>query len=87
MMDQAVKAQIRDSLKQTYFSDVDDLVDISEGDDEGIHVVIVSRKFDGQRMAEKNDLVWGFLVEMPRPEVWRQISLTVCASPEEVKAI
>ena len=41
----------------------DDLVDVSDGTGDNIHVVIISRKFDGRRMKEKNDLIRSVLVE------------------------
>ncbi|MDB5384461.1 MAG: hypothetical protein JWM11_107 [Planctomycetaceae bacterium] len=58
MADQQIKKKIRGVLKDGYFHDIDDLVDISDGPDDSIHVVVVvSRKFDGHRMKEKHDLV------------------------------
>ena len=58
MADSQLKERIRDALKDNYFNDPDDLVDVSDGPDDSVHVVIVSRKFDGRRMKEKNDLIW-----------------------------
>ena len=86
MADAQLKQKIRDALKGAYFKDPDDLVDVSDGPDDSIHVVIVSRKFDGYRMKEKNDLIWGVLVPNLRPEEWGKVSLSVGASPEEIKA-
>ncbi len=45
-----------------------------------------SRKFDGRRMKEKNDLIWSVLVAKLAPEEWGKVSLSVGASPEEIKA-
>jgi len=86
MADAQLKQKIRDALKGAYFKDADDLVDVSDGPDDSIHVVIVSRKFDGRRMKEKNDLIWSVLVQQLRPEEWGKVSLSVGASPEEIKA-
>jgi len=86
MADAQLKQRVRDVLKEAYFKDPDDLVDVSDGPDDSIHVVIVSRKFDGRRMKEKNDLIWSVLVEQLRPEEWGKVSLSVGASPEEIKA-
>jgi stress-induced morphogen len=86
MADSQLKQKIRDALKGGYFGAPDDLVDVSDGSDDSIHVVIVSRKFDGQRMKEKNDLIWSVLVKNLRPDEWGKISLSVGASPEEIKA-
>ena len=86
MADAQLKQKIRDVLRVAYFKDPDDLVDVSDGPDDSIHVVIVSRKFDGRRMKEKNDLIWSVLVKNLRPEEWGKVSLSVGASPEEIKA-
>jgi len=86
MADTQLKKKIHDALKGAYFSDPEDLVDVSDGPEDSIHLVIVSRKFDGHRLKEKNDLIWSVLVEKLRPEEWGKISLSVGASPEEIKA-
>lgn len=86
MADDQSKQRIRDALRGAYFKDSDDLVDVSDGPDDSIHVVIVSRKFDGRRMKEKNDLIWSILVQNLRPEEWGKISLSVGTSPDEIKA-
>lgn len=86
MADPQLKQKVHDSLKRAYFTDPNDLVDVSDGPDDSIHVVIVSRKFDRQRMKEKNDLIWSVLVQHLRPEEWGKISLSVGTSPEEIKA-
>ena len=86
MADEHLKQKVRDALKHAYFKDPDDLVDVSDGPDDSIHVVIVSRKFDGRRMKEKNDLIWSVLVAQLRPEEWGKVSLSIGTSPEEIKA-
>lgn len=65
MADIQIKEKIRGVLKHAYFQDPDDLVDVSDGPDDSVHVVIVSRKFDGRRMKEKNDLMVGLVTESP----------------------
>src|SRR5205814_2301728 len=84
--DNQLKQKIHDVLKEAYFKDPDDLVDVSDGSDDSIHIVIVSRKFDGHRMKEKNDLIWSLLVKNLHPDEWGKVSLSVGASPEEIKA-
>jgi stress-induced morphogen len=74
MSDNLLKQKIRDVLKNDYFRDIDDLVDVSDGPDDSIHLVIVSRKFDGRRMKEKNDLIWSVLVQKLPPEEWGKVS-------------
>jgi len=86
MTDVQIKQKVRDVLKSAYFKDPDDLVDVSDGPDDSVHVVIVSRKFDGCRMKEKNDLIWSILVQNLRPEDWGKVSLSIGTSPEEIKA-
>jgi len=87
MADVQLKQKIHDSLKDAYFNAPDDMVDVSDGPADNIHVVVVSRKFDGSRMKEKDDLIWSVLVKKLRKKEWGKISLLVGASPEEVKAI
>ena len=86
MADTQLKQKIHDELKKAYFKGVDDLVDVSDGPDDSVHVVIVSRKLDGKRMKEKNDLIWSIFVNNLQPEEWGKISLSIGASPEEIKA-
>lgn len=91
MADAALKQKIRDALKSGYFSDENDLVDVSDGSDgaagENVHVVVVSRKFDDQRSAEKEDRIWSILTQKLQPEEWQKITLSIGVSPEELKAI
>jgi len=86
LADSKLKQKIRDVLRGAYFKDPDDLVDVSDGPDDSIHVVIVSRKFDGRRMKEKNDLIWSVLSQHLPPDEWGKVSLSVGTSPEEIKA-
>jgi len=86
MADEQLKQKVRDVLKGGYFRDADDLVDISDGPDDSIHVVIVSRKFDGHRMKEKHDLIWSELSQKLAPTEWSRVSLSIGVSPEEIKA-
>ena len=86
MAETRLKEKVHEVLKAAYFNAPEDLVDVSDGPDDSIHVVIVSRKFDGRRMKEKNDLIWSVLVQHLRPEEWGKVSLSVGTSPEEIKA-
>ncbi len=87
MADEQIKQRIHDVLRDGYFSDPDDSVDVSDGpDDDSIHVVVVSRKFDGRRMKEKHDLIWSELSQRLPPDVWGKVSLSIGVSPEELKA-
>ena len=86
MSDDDIKRRIHDVLKGGYFKDSDDLVDVSDGPEDSIHIVIVSRKFDGHRMKEKHDLIWSDLLRKLSQEDWGRISLSIGVSPEEIKA-
>ena len=86
MASDVLKQKIHDVLTRGYFNGTGDLVDVSDGEDDNIHVVIVSRKLDDFRAEEKDDLIWEQLVQNLAPEEWGQISLFCGVSPEEVKA-
>ena len=86
MADAALKTKIATVLKQGYFKDPNDLVDVSDGVDDNVHVVIVSRKFDSRRLKEKNDLIWSELIKALPPEEWGMVTLSIGVSPEEIKA-
>jgi len=86
MANELLKKKIEDALTHGYFKDQKDLVDVSDGPDENVHVVVVSRKFDGRRMKEKHDLIWSELIKQLSPEEWGQITLSIGVSPEEIKA-
>jgi acid stress-induced BolA-like protein IbaG/YrbA len=87
MVDESLKRKIRDVLRQGYFHDEGDLVDVSDGYDDHIHVVVVSRKFEGKRMKEKQELIWSELVQHLSHDEWGRVTLSVGVSPEEIKAI
>ena len=86
MADEQLKRKIHDVLKRGFFRDADDLADVSDGDEDNIHVVIVSRKFDRRRTKEKEEVIWSELTTSLAPEEWGKVSLSVGASPEEIKA-
>ncbi|HUE69592.1 MAG TPA: hypothetical protein VMP01_01785 [Pirellulaceae bacterium] len=78
--------KIHDVLKSTHFGGPDDLVDVSDGGDDSLHLVVVSRKLDGMRWQEKHDFIWNVLTAHLTPDEWGQISLTIATTPEEIKA-
>ena len=87
MADVELKQRIRDVLRGSYFQNPDEsLVDVSDGPGDSVHLVIVSRQFDGLRMKAKNDLIWSVLSQKLKPEEWGKVSLSIGASPEEIKA-
>ncbi len=87
MADSKLKRKIRKVLKDNYFKASQDRLDVSDGEEDDIHLVVVSRNFDGRRLKEKNDMIWSVLVEKLSPEEWGKISLTVGTTLEEIKAI
>jgi len=86
MINESLKNKVYDVLKTGYFNGPDDAVDVSMGPAESLHLVIVSRKFDGKRLKEKNELIWSQLMQYLAADEWSKISLSIGASPEEIKA-
>jgi stress-induced morphogen len=86
MANEALKKKVYDVLRDGYFNARDDSVDVSNGYDDFIHVVIVSRKFDGKYADEKEELIWSQLNKFLTPEEWGRITLSIGVSPEEIKA-
>lgn len=87
MASKTLKQKIYDSLKSGYFSEAADLVDVSDGFDDLVHVVIISRKFDGKLARERHDLIWSELTRQLSNQEWAHVSLSVGASPEDVKTL
>ena len=86
MADSTVKKKIHKILREGYFSDPDDAVDVSDGPEDSIHLVIFSRKFTGRNMKEKHDLIWEELMQKLDTDEWNKVSLSIGTSPEEIKA-
>jgi len=80
-------AKVRQALKQEAFGDEDDLVDLIEAHDGSIHVVVVSRKLDGERLNEPQAMVCDELTARLSESEWSQISLAIARGPEEIKAL
>ena len=58
MADAQLKQKIYSVLKEGYFNDPDDAVDISDGPEDSIHLVIFSRKFTGRSMNSPFAQIW-----------------------------
>ena len=86
MADAQLKKKVYTVLRKGYFSAPDDAVDVSDGPEDSIHLVIFSRKFDRRSLKEKHDLIWSELMQKLDTEEWNKISLSIGASPEEIKA-
>ena len=79
------KRKIYDLFKEGYFNDDKDFVDVSDGtDDEDIHIVIVSRKFNGYTMTERGRIIWEEMVEHLTQKEWGHVFLSIGMLPEEV---
>jgi acid stress-induced BolA-like protein IbaG/YrbA len=85
MANKQLKKKVHDVLKNGYFSGPDDAIDVSNGPEDSLHLIIVSRKFDGKRLKEKNDLIWSELTKYLAAEEWSKVSLSIGTSPEELK--
>ncbi|RKU39114.1 hypothetical protein C6496_03375 [Candidatus Poribacteria bacterium] len=80
-----LKHKIHSLLKFGYFSDTKDFVDVSDGAGDFIHVVVVSRKFNGHTMGGRGDIIWDELLKHLSDEEWGHVSLLIGATPEEVQ--
>ena len=80
-----LKQKIHSVLKTGYFSDTKDFVDVSDGAADFIHVVVVSRKFNGYMMMNRGDIIWDELLKHLSDEEWGHVSLLIGATPEEVQ--
>ncbi len=86
MADTQLKKKVYTVLRDGYFSDPDDAVDVSDRPDDSIHLVIVSRKFTGRSMQEKHHMIWAELLRTLGTDEWNKVSLSIGASPEAIKA-
>jgi len=81
----AMKQRVYNALRLGYFNDNDDTVEVSNGHGDNLHVTVVSRKFDGKRADEKQNLIISLLMES-LPKDWTHVSLAIGMSPEDVNA-
>ena len=58
----------------------------ADGDEDCVHIVIVSRQFDDLSYQEKEALLWEELTKHVSEDDQRHVTLLVGVSPEEVKA-
>lgn len=80
-----LKQKIQNLLKTGYFNDTKDFVDVSDGAGDFIHVVVVSRKFNGHTIIDRSDIIWDELLKHLSDKEWGHVSLLVGAIPEEVQ--
>ena len=61
-------------------------VDVSDGHGDNIHVIVVSRKFEGMREKEKQELLWSAIDKSNLSDVEKvKISLILPYSPSDLK--
>jgi stress-induced morphogen len=84
-----LKQRIKDVLVRLHFHDPDDAVYVMDTDEPGdsIHIVVVSPKFRGKRLAEKTDLILSPLTQELPPQEWGRVTLSVGVAPEEIKVL
>ena len=85
MASETLKQKIQNLLKTGYINDTKDFVDVSDGAGDFIHVVVVSRKFNGHTMIDRSDIIWDELLKHLSDEEWGHVSLLIGAIPEEVR--
>ena len=79
-----LKQKIYDTLRGGYFRDAKDFVDVSDGSADHVHIVIVSRKFNGHTMGDRVDIIWNELTKHLSQEEWGHVFLSIGVPPEEV---
>lgn len=61
-------------------------VDVSDGYDDLLHVLVVSRNFAGMTEQAKQELVWSAVEKAPLPrDQKRLVSLVLALTPDQVK--
>jgi len=80
-----LRQKIYDTLQTGCFNDTKDFIDVSDGAADFIHVVVVSRKFNGHTMMDRSDIIWDELLKHLSDEEWGHVSLLIGATPEEVR--
>ena len=83
---ETLKQKIYNVLKSGNFRSPDDLVDVSDGTEGYVHLVVVSRKFDGMRVEAADEMIRDDIERGLTDEEQSRITLLVGVSPEEVKA-
>jgi acid stress-induced BolA-like protein IbaG/YrbA len=80
---QKLKETIEDIIKLEYPGET---VDVSDGYANNIHIVVVSRKFDGMAEKEKQDMLWSFIDKSKLSDEEKlSISLILPYSPKDLK--
>lgn len=85
MTQDKLKEKIYRVLREGYFSEENDYVDVSNGYEDFIHIVVVSPKFNGCNLKIRDDLIWNEIVNSLTDDEWGTISLLIASTPDEVR--
>lgn len=87
MASETLKEKIHDTLKTGSFPDPDYFIDVFDDGEEHIRILVISRKFDiyEYKRSEREDKVWGDIVEVLSEDELARISRIVAVNPEEIK--
>jgi hypothetical protein len=78
-----IKAILEEAFRKVFPNDT---VDISDGYQDNIHVLVVSRRFDAMTEKDKQDALWQIIDETDLTDAEKaSISLVMPVSPAEVK--
>lgn len=78
-----LKTKIEQILQQAFPGET---VDVSDGYQENVHIVVVSRKFTGLSEKEKQEMLWGVIDNSDLADAEKlSISLLVPYSPGDLK--
>ena len=78
-----IKAAVQQAFRESFPTDT---VDVSDGYQDNIHVLVVSRRFDNMSKSEKQDFMWQVIDGTDLTDAERGlISLVMPLSPSEIK--
>jgi len=82
--DRLTKKKIEELLRQEF--NENSTVDVSDGYQDNIHIVVVSNKFSGKSENEKHDMLWNVIEASDLSDFEKnKISLIIPYSPAELK--
>ena len=82
--DTQIKKKIEDLLRKEF--NENSTVDVSDGYQDNIHIIVVSSKFSGKSENEKQDMLWDLIEASDLSDFEKnKISLIIPYSPGELK--
>ena len=84
---ETLKQKIYDTLRAGSFPDPDYFIDVFDDDNKRIRILVISRQFDiyEYKRSEREDRVWGDIVQVLSGDELDRISRIVAINPEEIK--